>query len=64
MYLQVTYYRHIRFLEGGRLLYCLDILSPGKIAPWLAGRDLKRGDQPKIYVGEYSLTRNEISITV
>jgi len=58
---EVKYYRHMRFLDHGRMFYSLDIVEPTDMAKWMA----TAAPLPKrIFEGRYTIVRREVTVEV
>ena len=61
VYYQVKFYRHLRFLDHGYVLYSLDIVEPVDMARHL----YPATPIPKrIFEGRYTLTKREVVVEV
>lgn len=57
----MKYYRHMRFLDHGRMFYSLDIVEPSDIARALAPAVPVH---KRIYEGRYTMVRREVTVEV
>lgn len=60
-FIEVKFYRHMRFFEDGRVLYSLDTLEPDDMAKIL---ELGVSIPKRVYEGHYTLTRRDVVVEV
>ena len=58
---QVRFYRHFRFFDGGRVLYSQDIIEPDDMVKVL---ELGQTISKKLFEGKYTFSRGEMRIQV
>jgi len=58
---QVKYYRHMRFLDHGRMFYSLDIVEPADVARSMG---LATSVPKRIFEGRYTISRREVTVEV